>query len=42
MKLDQPARAKFTKTFDQRNEANFRNLTLPKLDIARKKEPAPK
>ena len=37
MKLDQPAWAKFTKTFDQRNEADFGNLTLKKMDIARKK-----
>jgi hypothetical protein len=32
-----PACAKLAKTFARRNEADLGNLTLPKLDFARKK-----
>ena len=35
--FDEPAWAELAKTFDQRNEADFRNLTLPKMDFAGEK-----
>jgi len=33
MKLNQKAKTQLTETYDQRNEADFRNLTQPKMDI---------
>ena len=39
MKADQKNRTKLTKTFDQRNVADFRNLTQPKLETAKEIKP---
>ena len=39
MKPDQKNRTKLTKTYDQRNVADFRNLTQSKLDTAKEMKP---